>query len=170
MFVRTNALYDAALAPNIGVGVGLGKNWACIGAWEYGWFDLKSDHYFARTYGGSLEFRRYFGRKAQELSYAGHHLGLFGFGMTYDYEFGGTGWQSKFTYGCGLDYGYSFRIKDRVRLDLSIGFGYIGGRYKEYEPMDGCKVWQSTSDMHYFGPNRAEVSFIWLLGKKGGQK
>ena len=47
--------------------------------------------------------------------------------------------------------------------------------YKEYEPQGDRYVWQATRQRHWFGPTKAEVSLVWLLGgsgrsKKGGDK
>ena len=58
--------------------------------------------------------------------------------------------------------------------DNSLGFGYMTGTYYTYKPIDNCYVWQSTKTRHYFGPTKAEVSLVWLIGcgnynkKKGG--
>ena len=40
----------------------------------------------------------------------GHHISLYGQFLTYDIENGGTGHQSKKTYGAGMEYGYSLPI------------------------------------------------------------
>lgn len=43
-------------------------------------------------------------------------------------------------------------------------------------PLDGHYVWQATKNRHWFGPTKAEISLVWLLGrgnsnnKKGGVK
>ena len=54
-----------------------------------------------------------------------------------------------------------------------IGVGYIGGEYWEYKPVDDCYVWQATKRRHWWGPTKAEVSLVWLIGRdnvnrKGG--
>ncbi len=129
-------------------------------------------HRYWRCYGGEVLVRRYFG----DRPFAGHHVGLYGMALTYDFEFGGKGRQSDgFGYGGGVEYGYSLPVGRRLNIDFSIGLGYFGGRYKEYVPMDGCYVWQSTRRQHWFGPTRAEVSLVWILGgdrrsTKGGAR
>ena len=61
-------------------------------------------------------------------------------------------------------------------MDFTVGIGYLGGEYKEYLPIDNCYVWQATKHRHWFGPTKAEVSLVWLLGrgnyneKKGGKR
>ena len=36
--IKTNALYDLLLVPNIGVEFGFGKNWSVGANWKYGWW------------------------------------------------------------------------------------------------------------------------------------
>ena len=176
MAVKTNLLYDAALVPNIGLEVYLGKGWSVNGSWMYAWWSKDSKHRYWRIYGGELDIRKYFGRKAAEKPLQGHHLGVYAQGLTYDFETGGKGYLSDFSYGFGLEYGYSLPVAKRLNIDFGIGIGYGGGKYKVYEPEDGCYVYKETKQRHWFGPTRAEISLVWLLGhgnqnsKKGGTK
>ena len=86
---------------------------------------------------------------------------------------GGDLWD-KMHWGVGLNYGYSLPVGRRLNIDFSLGFGYMTGTYYTYKPIDNCYVWQSTKTRHYFGPTKAEVSLVWLIGcgnynkKKGG--
>lgn len=88
---------------------------------------------------------------------------------------GGTLWE-KMNYSAGLEYGYSLPITQRLNLDFVIGVGYWGGTYYEYLPTDNHYVWQATKQRRWFGPTKAEMSLVWLLGngnynaKKGGKR
>ena len=174
--LKTNLLYDAVLVPNIGVEASLGKGWSIGGNWMYAWWSKNSSHRYWRIYGGELDVRKYFGAKASEKPLQGHHIGVYGQWLTYDLENGGTGYQSKRTCGGGFEYGYSFPIGRRLNLDLGLGIGYLNSEYKTYVPEDGCYVYQTTKQREWFGPTKAEVSLVWLLGngnvnsKKGGKK
>lgn len=55
----------------------------------YAWWKSDRHHNYWRLYGGDLEVRRWFGRKASEKPLAGHHIGLYGRIFTYDFETGG---------------------------------------------------------------------------------
>lgn len=174
--VRTNMLYDLLLVPNIGVEFYLGKNWTLGADWMYSWWKTDRKHYYWRTYGGDLFVRRYFGSKAEEKPFQGHHIGLYGGIVTYDFELGKRGYLGdRWSYGGGVEYGYSMPMSRRLNLDLTIGIGYLGGKYKEYLPMDGCYVWQCTKQRNYIGPTKLEASLVWLWGrgnvnpKKGGR-
>ena len=163
---KTNLLYDAAVIPNIGIELYLGKRWTLAGDWFYTWFYSDTKHRYWQGYGGYLTLRKYFGKKAAEHPFTGQHIGLYGLMMTYDVEWGGRGYQSPdWGFGGGIEYGYSMPIARRLNLDFSLGIGYQDGEYKEYLPMDGHYVWQVTHDRHWFGPTKAEVSLVWLIGR-----
>lgn len=177
MAVKTNMLYDLALVPNIGVEFYLGKNFSIAGNWMYSWWKSDPKAWYWRTYGGDLALRWWFGGKAQVKPLQGHHIGLYGQIVTYDFETGGMGYLGdKWTYGGGLEYGYSLPVAKRLNIDFNLGVGYLGGEYKEYLPIDGHYVWQATKMRHWFGPTKAEVSLSWLIGcgnynkGKGGKR
>ena len=175
MAVKTNLLYDAALVPNVGLEFYLGKGWSVCGDWMYAWWSKDAKHRYWRVYGGELEVRKYFGRKAAEKPLQGHHLGVYAQRLTYDFETGGKGYLSDFGYGVGVEYGYSLPVAKRLNIDFGLGVGYGGGKYKVYDPEDGCYVYKETKKRRWFGPTKAEISLVWLLGhgnenKKGGTK
>ena len=72
--------------------------------------------------------------------------------------------------GGGLEYGYSVPIGRTLNLDFGIGAGYLGGEYKVYEPIDDHYVWRETRQRHWFGPTKAEISLVWLIGNKAFRK
>ena len=185
MAVKTNLLYDALLVPNIGVEFYVGKGFSVGGNWMYAWWNRNSRHRYWRIYGGELAVRKYFNRTSEGSPLNGHHIGIYGQVFTYDFETGGRGYMGgkpggtlweKMNYSAGLEYGYSLPVTRRLNLDFVIGVGYWGGTYYEYLPMDNHYVWQATKQRRWFGPTKAEVSLVWLLGngnynaKKGGRR
>lgn len=185
MALKTNLLYDAVLVPNIGAEFYLGCGWSVGGSWMYAWWKNDRRHNYWRIYGGELDIRRYFGCCAKEKLLIGHHIGLYGQLFTYDFETGGTGylggkpggtlWE-KMNYAVGLEYGYSLPVARCLNLDFVIGVGYWGGEYQTYDPADGHYVWKETRRRHWFGPTKAEISLVWLIGRgnynkeKGGKR
>lgn len=176
MALKTNMLYDAALIPNIGIEFYLGKGWSIGANWMYAWWKNDPGHVYWRTYGGDLNVRKYLGRRAQEKPLTGHHIGIYGQILTYDFETGKRGYLGdRWSYGGGFEYGYALPIGRRLNLDFSLGVGYFGGKYKVYDPQDGCYVWKATRQRNWIGPTKAEVSLVWLIGRgnfntKGGDK
>ena len=185
MALKTNMLYDALLLPNIGAEFYVGKNISLSADWMYGWWDRDRSHYYWRAYGGNIGARWWFGKAAHEKPLTGHHLGLFAGAITYDFELGkggimggiprGTLWD-RCNFISGVEYGYSLPIARRLNIDFSLALGYMGGKYLKYEPKYGFYIWQSTHRLHWFGPTKAEISLVWLIGcdnwnhSKGGKK
>lgn len=184
MSFKTNLLYDALLVPNIGIEFYLGRNWSVAGNWAYAWWKNDHRHNYWRIYGGDAGLRYWFGRKAKGKPLTGHHLGTYGQFFTYDFEIGGRGYMGdkprgtlwdKMNYAAGVEYGYSHPIARRLNVDFTAGIGYWGGIYHEYLPQDGHYVWQMTKQRGWFGPTKAEISLVWLVGRgnvnrKGGAR
>ncbi len=174
MAVKTNMLYDALLVPNVGVEFYLGRGLSLGADWMYGWWKKDRAHWYWRAYGGGVTLRKWFGRRAAAKPLTGHHVGLFALVQTFDFETGGRGYMGgrpggdifdRACFGGGVEYGYSLPVRRRLNIDFTAGIGYLGGRYHEYVPQDGCYVWQSTRKLRYFGPTRVEVSLVWLIGR-----
>lgn len=175
--LKTNALYDLLLIPSVGAEVWLGKMMSVNANWSYAWWSKNRRHNYWRYYGGDIAVRRWFGRKAAEKPLTGHHIGLYAQIMTYDFELGGKGYMgNKYNYGGGVEYGFSLPMARRFNIDFTVGVGYLGGKYYEYTPIDGHYVWQATKRRKWFGPTKAEVSLVWLIGygnknkPKGGNR
>ena len=177
MAVKTNLLYDALVIPNIGLEFYLGRGWSVAGNWMYTWFKNDNRYRYHRVYGGDLEVRRRLGAKKGRSPLTGHHVGLYGLLLTYDLEWGGKGYLGdRWSYGGGISYGYSAPVGRRLNLDFTLGIGYLGGEYYEYVPQEGHYLWQATKKRRWFGPTKAEISLVWLIGhgntnpKKGGKQ
>lgn len=174
--LKSNLLYDALLVPNLSLEASIGSGWTLGAGGMLAWWSKDAKHRYWRIYGGDLEIRKYFGTLSKSKPLQGHHLGIYGDFLTYDFEFGAKGYQSKATYAAGIKYGYSHPIANRLNLDFALGIGYLHSNYKTYVPRDGCYVYQETKKRKWLGPTQAEVSLVWLLGKgntnkkKGGKK
>lgn len=167
MGIKSNMLYDALLVPNIGVEFYLGKNWSVTGNWMYAWWKSDHLHDYWRTYGGDVEIRRWLGKKAGEKPLTGHHIGVYGQIVTYDFELGGQGFLGdKWSYGAGVSYGYSRPVARRLNIDFTLGIGCLRGQYKRYLPIDTHYVWQSTHNGNWIIPTKVEISLIWLVGRE----
>lgn len=179
MALKTNMLFDLGLVPNIGLEVYAGNNISVGIDWMYGWWNNDRRHYYWRVYGGDAFARYWFGKKAKEKPLTGHHLGVYGQAFIYDIEWGDKGylggepgktlWENT-NYAFGFEYGYSLPIARRFNIDFNLGVGYWGGNYYEYIPLDGHYVWEATKKRHWFGPTKAEVSLIWLIGNSNTNK
>ena len=183
--VKTNMLYDAALVPNIGVEFYAGKNISVYGEWMYAWWDNDNRHRYWRTYGGDIGARWWFGGKAHSKPLTGHHLGIYCGVLTFDIETGGNGYMGgkpggtlwdRCLINTGIEYGYSLPVAKRLNIDFSIGLGYLGGNYIKYFPFDNDYYRDKEYKVRFFGPTKAEISLVWLIGhgntnnRKGGDR
>lgn len=183
--LKTNMLYDAVLIPNIGAEFYLGKNISLCGEWAYAWWDSDNRHRYWRYYGGNLGLRWWFGKKAHAKPLTGHHVGIYGGALTFDFEFGnrgylggkpgGTLWE-RCIVNTGIEYGFSLPVAKRINIDFSIALGYLGGNYIKYFPFDNDYYREKEIKLNYFGPTKAEISLVWLIGRgntnnrKGGDR
>ena len=173
MALKTNMLYLLAAVPNLGAEVHMGGGWSLAANWQYAWWSSDAACWYHRIYGGDASLRKWFGKRATKQHFAGHHVGIYGQMLTYDFVFGkeSTGQLAdKWSYGAGIEYGYSLPIGKALRFDFTLGVGYLTGTYKTYKLQDDCYVWQQTRKRNYFGPTKAEISLVWVIGgKKGGR-
>lgn len=175
--LKTNMLYDAALLPNIGLEIGIGQEWSVSANWMHAWWSSNAKHRYWRAYGGDLEVRRWFRlpRGNAQQDFCGHHAGIYGQMLTYDFEWGGKGYQGRpWSWGAGVSYGYSLPVGKQFNIDFTLGIGYLTGDYMTYNVQDNCYVWESTRRRKWFGPTKAEVSLVWFMGgrraTKGGMR
>lgn len=172
--LKTNLLYDALLIPNAGAELYLGRGWSAGAGWTHAWWKNDSRHRYWRIYGLDVDVRKWFGEAAALKPLTGHHIGVYMQALTYDFETGGRGFIGgqpggdifdRPTWCAGVEYGYSMPVAERLNIDFNIGLGAHWGRQYEYTPEDNCYVWQSTSMKRWFGPTRADVSLVWLIGR-----
>lgn len=185
MALKTNMLYDLLAVPNVDMEFYLTRNVSIGAHWMYSWWSNDSRHRYWRTYGGDLTVRYWFGRAAHEKPLTGHHVGIYGGALTFDFEWGGTAYMggrpggslwNRCMINTGIEYGYSLPIASRLNIDFTIGVGYMGGILEKFKPEEGYYLWDSTTRLTWIGPTKAEVSLVWLLGrgnknvKKGGNR
>ena len=175
--VKNNMLYDLITIPNLGMEFYLGGNVSLVANSHLAWWSKSSNAWFMRTIGGDVALRYWLGKASRNKPLTGHHLGIYGQTITYDFEFGNKGIiAEKLNWSAGLEYGYSLPVARRLNIDFTAGVGYHWGEYEEYIPEDGHYSWLSTNRRRYIGPTKLEISLVWLIGRgnynksKGGQR
>lgn len=161
--LRSNGLHDIALIPNVTFEFGRGR-YSGSATWAAAWWGGRNKCW--RMYGGEAEWRCYFGKASGCQAFAGHHAGVFVGLFTYDIKLGEVGRQCPdVAASWGVSYGYSFPIARQLNLDLNIGLGFIHSHYTRYRYMCDQHICDGNRKLHYFGPVKAEVSIVWILGK-----
>lgn len=174
MALKTNMLYDLAAVPNATAEFYVGHNWSLSAGGMYAWWSKDSRHRYWRIYGGEIGVRRWFGSAARRKPLTGHHVGAYAGVLTFDFEWGGRGYMGGVPRGTlldrcmvygGLEYGCSLPVSSRLNIDFTLGIGYLGGKYIKYDPINGKYFEDSQVKLNYFGPTKAEVALVWLLGR-----
>lgn len=183
MALKTNMLYDLLAVPAIGAEFYVGSNISIAANWMHAWWSCDRRHRYWRIYGGDLTLRYWFGQAANAKPLTGHHIGLYAGALTFDFELGGKAYMGglpghNITDRCianaGVEYGYSLPVARRLNIDFTLGVGFMGGKVEKFKPVNGYYLWESTSRWRWFGPTKAEVSLVWLIGsgnfnqKRGG--
>lgn len=164
LVLKTNLLYDAAVIPNIGAEIGVGKGLALSGNYQNIWLRNKAWTRWYRLEGFEAGLKWYINKVKRP--FRGHHLELYGQMLTWDFTYDGRGYLAeRWAYGGGLSYGYAARIGRRLNLDFEVGAGYLSGNMHEYIPQDGHRVWQSLEKFRWIGPTKVGVTLQWLIGR-----
>ena len=174
--LKSNLLYDAALLPNLSAEVYLGKQWSLVveGNWSW-WTSGKpiQNQWVHRIQAAGAELR-YWVKSPYPLN--GHAIGVYSLVGDYDIRMfpeneSSTGYLSYRSWSAGLSYAYSMPISNRFNLEFGLAFGYVGGKYYEYDYCMRHEQWEKGTidyervyNMNYFGPTRVGISLVWLLG------
>ena len=174
--VRTNLLYDAGTALNVGAELYLGKRWSLLADYAFPWWKADSRHLYFQMLNGGLEARRYFDKRS---GHAGHYLSAYGHANLYDLSFNAEdAWQGE-GWGVGLGYGYvwrPWRHHDRWKMEAFIRFGYYQSLFDPYHAGDPYKGkyyydWDGPVEdftrrnhrLHWFGPTGVGVTISYDL-------
>lgn len=191
--VKSNLLFDAALAPNIEVEIPFGRSrWSLMLEDWFPWFrtshnslgdvnpyyrsDQRPTRHSYEIWTLGAEVRYWFSPRcnATRPALCGTFVGLYAAGGKYDVEWKSKGDQGEFT-SIGLTVGRSWPIARHWNLELSGSIGYVGGPQRHYEAEfdDARLIFRNYSSLHYFGPTKLKLSLSWLIGRpnrKGGAK
>lgn len=178
--LKTNLLFDIATAVNAEIEVPIGKRWSIAGEWIFPWWLIKHKQYAFEGGVATLEGRYWFGEPTCRRTMTGWFAGIYLGAGYYDLEWSERGQQGEF-FHTGISGGYAHIInkKGTLRMEYSLGVGYLGAKYREYIPELGPDgewylMGQSRGNFKWIGPTRAKVSLVWMLPKgfwkKGGSK
>ena len=177
--LKTNLLYDVATVLNAEIEIPIADRWSVAGEWIFPWWvwdNDKSDSKRNRiqTKIATLEGKYWFGNRELKQKMTGWFAGLYGSMGSFDIERDGKGRQSKDLWSVGLTGGYAHTINrtGSLRMEYSLGLGYLKNSYKEYtaeyQPDQGW--WEAyrdaTKKTQWFGPTRARVSLVWMIHSK----
>ena len=108
----------------------------------------------------------------------GWFVGVLGGGGKYDMQFFRKDGEQGNFYLMGVNGGYAHKIGKNLRLEYSLGVGYMHDKIKKYDMAKDTKYgdikvfrypWE-TKKRDWVGPVSAKVSLVWLLNYKSIKK
>lgn len=165
--IRTNLIGDAMLIPNIGGEITVGKNWSIGTDFYLQWLKDRDRDKFYQTYMLDVDARYWWGRQHRLRPLTGWHAGVYGQAVTFDWENGHKGYQSRvffWTFGLGGEIGYNKPISKHLGLDIYVGVGYFHTKYNVYNPGHNRKYYFDHRECrNFFGPTRIGISLNYLI-------
>lgn len=168
--VKTNLLYVLLITPNIGYEIPIGQKFSFFSDYTFPWWVNRSNDRAWQMLKWDIGGRWYFSKHDKEDLLdvlRGHHLGLDLTAGYYDLEPKHKGWQGEFQ-GAGIEYGYTWRLSERWRLDASIGAGLFATKFRYYkgDSSDVHLIYQNHGKLFYFGPIELGVTLKYLFTRK----
>ena len=180
--IKTNLLADAATLVNIGIEIPVGQRVSIAGMFYFPWWRNRANDLTIQMLGSTVEGRYWLGDRSRQDLLTGFFAGVYGGAGYYDFQLGsmsnGDGVQGDFYVMGGISAGYAHSIGRHLRLEYSVGVGYLRTDYRKYKPVEGTKYgdikvmeypWEKKR-LSGFLPSKLEVSLVWLLhAGKGGR-
>ena len=167
---KTNLLFDAATILNAEIEVPLGKRWSIAGEWMFPWWITKDNGNALQVMAGNLEAKYWLGSKEKRDArpvMTGWFAGAYAGGGLYDLQYKDNGYQGEFYIAAGLSAGYAHTINKSgsLRMEYSLGIGYLSTDYRYYEGMEDNEflVWKYDGSYTWIGPTKAKVSLVWMF-------
>lgn len=189
--LKTNMLFDVVTALNGELEIPIGRRQSLLAEVVWPWWLQKSHNRWCFEMGsGSLEYRLWFRswkrhktwsewKQTRRQPFRGGFIGVYAGCGYYDFQWKRhNGYQGEF-YSAGLTLGVSRYISRFVRLEFSVGGGYVQNKYRTYHIDDNTPT-NPEADQHLYrdgrfrnnwiGPTKAKISLSILLHKKCKKK
>ncbi len=160
--ISTNLLYWAVLAHNAGVEYSIDEHSYLSLNGGCAWWRNLSDKKAWRWIVGELAYMRNFSPNKDNC---GWQAGVYTQTGEFELMNGNTNRKGEFT-SLGLSAGYRWKIKEHSALHAEVGLGYMYIDYRYAVPMSGRLIYQGRNYVHYWGPTRASLSWVWYLNRK----
>jgi len=174
--VKSNLLLDAATVVNLGAEIPLGQRFSLSAEAYFPWWRLEKRNLTIQMLASMLEGRYWLGNRSTKAVLTGWNVGIYAGAGLYDFQLGGNGdgVQGEMFIMGGGSVGYAHTISQHLRLEYTLGFGFLMTDYRKYHWVENTsegniKVrdypWE---DKRFSGflPTKAGVSLVWLFGRK----
>lgn len=175
--IKTNLLYDAISALNIEIEVPFGNRWSVSAEWLFPWWKSNSADWTMQMFSGHGAVKYWFGDRSKYDVLTGWSLGVYGGAGKYDLQFFNKNGEQANFFDIGVQVGYAHKIGKVLRLEYSLGVGYMQSDFKKYNKVRDTKYgdikvfrypWE-TKRRNWIGPTSAKISLVWLLNYKSSK-
>ena len=179
--LKTNLLYDVASLVNLGLEVPLGNRFSLCAEAVFPWWKIRDKDITVQMLEGTLEGRYWLGKRTQKKLLTGFFAGVYAGVGLFDFQLGklsgGNGVQGNFFVMGGLSAGYAHVVSNNLRMEYSLGLGYLRSDFREYISVKDTKFGDIKAlpypwDVKRISgilPTKLQVSLVWMLScKKGG--
>ncbi|MFI3248319.1 MAG: DUF3575 domain-containing protein [Rikenellaceae bacterium] len=176
--LKTNLLFDAMTMINVEIEFPITERWSVAGELIFPWWRMdngkaNSKRNRLQLLNGNLEGRYWWGERESRPLLTGWFTGAYVGVGEYDFEYHARGYQGDASFTGGVSGGYAHPINraGNLRLEYSLGIGYMTTFYHYYEA-EFCvnEYWHAIERRNgrykWFGPTRAKVSLSWLIDCK----
>ncbi|MGM9788482.1 MAG: DUF3575 domain-containing protein [Candidatus Cryptobacteroides sp.] len=164
--LKTNLLYDAVSAVNLGVEVPIGEDFSLNAHLLFPWWTAGpyGNKYALQILNAEGEFRWWFAPGEDKLQ--GHYVALQGSGGKFDIQWGRDfGCYQCYNWGVGLSYGYAMSLTEHWNLEFALTLGYMSIDYQHYVPSPDWSILirdnARAGTLQYFGPTSLKVSLVY---------
>jgi len=168
--LKTNLLFDLAVAPNIEVEIPIGRHarWSFMAEYWNPWWrwDRLDQSYEVQVAGVELRHWLLPHCNGSRPVLSGHFLGAYCASGKYDLENDQVGDQGEVT-SVGMTYGFCWPLSRHWNIEMSASAGALWGQRRHYnaEFESTHLIYKYTKNMFYVGPTKLKVSIVYLLGK-----
>lgn len=175
--IKTNLLFDLLSLVNLGVELPLGDRFSIAADICFPWWRIREKDITVQMPALSAELRYWFADRDRLPRMTGWFAGLQAAATCYDFQFGsltgGRGVQGETIVPVALTVGYVQGINDALRIEYSLGLGYLRSDYIEYESVGNTAYGDIKVIPHPWTgrrvsgllPSKASVSLVWSINK-----
>ncbi len=165
--LKTNLLFDAALAFNGEIEVPVGPHISLAAEWTAPWWLAEDNTWCYEANMANIEARWWWGDRSVRPMLSGFFTGVYYGNGRYDFQNPDKGRQGIF-YNVGLGAGYAWTLGRSWGLEAMAGFGWFETRSELYVPRDNYTIlaYRQTQNTTWLGPTRAKISLYYKFGQK----
>lgn len=165
--LKTNLLFDAALAFNAELEVPIGPHVSLAAEWTAPWWLDRENKWCYEANVGNIEARWWWGDRSVRPMFSGWFTSIYADTGKYDFQNSEKGRQGVF-WNIGAGGGYAWTLGRSWGLEAMVGLGFFDTRYETYVPREDYSIlaYRQTLNTSMFGPTRAKVSVFYKFGQR----